>query len=86
MNDAARDWMQLDLAYERSLALASSVGQRDDRVAPAVMEQLFEGVGVDGDVFGHVAVPVDDRRDLPVRAQRVRAGRAEPARAARWKA
>jgi hypothetical protein len=42
-----------------------------------VVKQLREGVGVDGDMLGDVAVPVDDCWDFALRAQRMGSGRAE---------
>ena len=56
---------------------AAAVGEREDRVAAGAMDQLFEGVRVDGDVLGDRAVPVEHRRKLAGRAQRMCAGRAE---------
>ena len=40
-----------------------------------MMEQFFEDVRVDGDVFGCGAVAVDDCGNLPVGAERLGAGR-----------
>ena len=77
MDDAARDRMALDLADERGLALAAAVGQRDDRVAPGAVHQVFEGARVERECSGDDAVPVEHRRNLAGRAQRVRSGRAE---------
>ncbi len=77
VDDPPRDGMTLDLAHEHGLPLPAAVGQRDDGIASRTMDQLFEGMRVDGDVLGDYAVPVEDRRKLPGRAQRVRAGRAE---------
>ena len=84
MDHAARDRMTLHFPHERGLARLAGL-QREDRVASAAMEELFEEPRIDRDRFGCRAVTVDDGRNSP--AARSALNRSfRPSRAARWKA
>ena len=77
MNHASRDGVTLDLAHERGLSFTSALGERDDRVTPGAMNKLLEGVGVNRDMLGYDAMPVEHRWDLSGRAQCLGSGCAE---------
>ncbi len=68
VHDAPRDGMGLDLAHERSLPLSCTVRERDDRITPGAMDQVFELARAQRKMLGDDAVPVKDGRHFAGRA------------------